>query len=82
MCNQEVKDVTHFILKCKILDPIRIPYLAEIHEIILNNTNISFHELETITEMQIIMDSTQVGADSIWMQEQKSKIETWLSKTE
>jgi hypothetical protein len=28
------------------------------------------------------MDSTQVGADSIWMQEQKSKIETWLSKTE
>jgi hypothetical protein len=32
--------------------------------------------------MQIIMDSTQVGADSIWMQEQKSKIETWLSKTE
>ena len=36
-----------------------------IRVIILNNTNISFHELDTITEMQIIMDSTQVGADSI-----------------
>ena len=53
---------------------LRIPYLAEIHEIILNNTNISFHELDTITEMQIIMDSTQVGADSIWMQKQNRNL--------
>ena len=49
---------------------LRIPYLSEIHEIILNDTNISFHELDTITEMQIIMDSTQVDADSIWTQKQ------------
>jgi hypothetical protein len=53
---------------------LRIPYLAEIHEIILNNTNISFHEQDTITEMQIIMDSTQVGADSIWMQKQNRNL--------
>ena len=65
MCNQEVEDVTHFILKCKILDPIRIPYLAEIHDIIYNNTNISFHKLDTITKIQMVMDSTKVGANSI-----------------
>ena len=32
--------------------------------------NISFHEMDTMTQIQIIMDSTKVGVDSIWTQKQ------------
>jgi hypothetical protein len=55
-------------------DPIRIPYLAEIHQIILSITNISFHELDIITKMQIIMDSTKLSTDSIWTQKQNRNL--------
>ena len=74
MCNQEAEGVTHFMLKCKLLAPIRIPYLADLHQIILNNTNISFHEQVIITKMQIIMNSTKVGADNIWTQKKNRNL--------
>jgi hypothetical protein len=44
------------------------------------NTNISFHDLNTRTQMQIIMDCTKVNVDSIWTQKQNriNLLPPWL----
>ena len=55
MCDEEDETREHFLLRCKILDPIRKSLTNSIDNFFLEN-NKSFYDLPEETQMQILLD--------------------------
>ncbi|CAC5404576.1 unnamed protein product [Mytilus coruscus] len=60
LCDDEDEDIEHLLLKCKVLEPIRSPFINQIEDNILKDASISFYKLSTNTQTQIIMDCTKL----------------------
>ncbi|CAC5378067.1 unnamed protein product [Mytilus coruscus] len=60
LCDDEDEDIEHLLLKCKVLEPIRSPFINQIEDNILKDASISFYKLSTNTQTQLIMDCTKL----------------------
>ncbi|CAC5376574.1 unnamed protein product [Mytilus coruscus] len=60
ICDDEEEDIEHLLLKCKVLEPIRSPFINQIEDNILKDASISFYKLSTNTQTQLIMDCTKL----------------------
>ncbi|CAC5420234.1 unnamed protein product [Mytilus coruscus] len=60
LCDDEDEDIEHLLLKCKVLEPIRSPFINQIEDNILKDAPISFYKLSTNTQTQLIMDCTKL----------------------
>ncbi|CAC5421977.1 TTC30 [Mytilus coruscus] len=59
LCEDEDEDIGHLLLKCKILEFIRCPFINQPEETIFKDTSVSFYDLSTTVQTQLIMDCTK-----------------------
>ena len=60
LCNEESETVEHFILQCKILEPIRQSAISEINSICLERYSESFYGLPVRAQLQFILDASKI----------------------
>ena len=60
LCNEQDETVEHFILQCKVLEPIRQSAISEISSICLEQYGESFYDLSVRDQIQFVLDSSKI----------------------
>ena len=60
LCNEENETVEHFILQCKVLEPIRQSAISEINSICLERYSESLYDLPVRAQLQFILDASKI----------------------
>ena len=59
LCDEDVENLDHFLLKCKVLHAPRLQYLSKINDILEDHIDTSFDRLDSVTKIQMIIDCTK-----------------------
>ena len=60
LCSEEDEDIEHFILKCKILQCVRAPFLNELADILQGTFSKQLLDLPSVVCLQLILDCTKL----------------------
>ena len=63
LCHGGEETLQHFVLECVALGVVRDPILQEIHDLLLSEIRLDFHNQNIDTKMQIILDITSIYKD-------------------
>ena len=58
LCDMETEDLAHFLINCKILEPIRSHYINRIEEIIDKFSILKYGNMSEVQKIQILMDNS------------------------
>jgi hypothetical protein len=58
LCDEDVENLDHFLLKCKVLHAPRLQHLSKINEILEDHIDTSFDSLDSATKIQMIIVGT------------------------
>ena len=61
LCDQDNEDIEHLLLKCKILENIRQPFIKQLDDLLIKETTISFHNINTDSKLQLILDCSKIN---------------------
>ena len=59
LCDEDVENLDHFLLKCKVLHAPRLQHLSKINDTLEDHIDTSFDSLDSVTEIQMIIDCTK-----------------------
>ena len=59
LCDEDVENLDHFLLKCKVLHAPRLQHLSKINDILEDHIDTSFDSLDSATKIQMIIDCTK-----------------------
>jgi len=59
LCDEDVENLDHFLLKCKVLHAPRLQHLSKINDILEDHIDTSFDSLYSVTKIQMIIDCTK-----------------------
>ena len=60
LCNEQDETVEHFILQCKVLEPIRQSAISEISSICLEQYGESFYDFSVRDQILFVLDSSKI----------------------
>ena len=58
LCDEDVENLDHFLLKCKVLHAPRLQHLSKINDILEDHIDTSFDSLDSATKIQMIIVGT------------------------
>ncbi|CAG2240370.1 unnamed protein product [Mytilus edulis] len=61
LCDEDNEDIEHLLLKCKILENIRHPFLKQLDDFLIKETAISFYNIKTDSRLQLILDCSKIN---------------------
>jgi hypothetical protein len=59
LCDEDIENLDHFLLKCKVLHAPRLQHLSKINDILEDHIDTSFDSLDSVTKIQMIIDCTK-----------------------
>jgi hypothetical protein len=59
VCDENVENLDHFLLKCKVLHAPRLQHLSKINDIFEDHIDTSFDSLDSVTKIHMITDCTK-----------------------
>ena len=60
LCDEDVENLDHFLLKCKVVHVPRLQYLSKINDILEDHIDTSFDSLDSATKIQMIISKFEV----------------------
>jgi len=60
LCSEEDEDIEHFLLRCKILQCVRAPFLNELADILQGTYSKQLLDLPSVVCLQLILDCTKL----------------------
>ncbi|MEW8547744.1 MAG: reverse transcriptase family protein, partial [Candidatus Thiodiazotropha sp.] len=75
LCNESIEDQEHFLLKCEILDPVRIRILDCIAQLMQESTGKSFYSETSEYKLKIILNLNSASVSDLLSKEEQESIE-------